>query len=97
MHSVNRLLFYVLVMVFCAGAYVLSLPEEKVLAEKQQILEAEMERERLVVKEKDKAARNNRALLEDPEYMKLLSRDILNYYHPGEVVFNIQKEDASQE
>lgn len=95
-NGANRLAFYVLVLMFCAASSVMSLPQYAVLDEKQGVLEAAQEEESEAKARKDRAQRENRALQEDPSYMELLARDVLDYYKPGEVVFEIEREGRTK-
>ena len=88
----NRAAFYVLVLIACAGAYALSFPKYRALEEKKVLLEEALHNEQLATLRKDKAMRENRALQEDSEYMELVARDTLDYYKPGEIVFEVNRE-----
>jgi len=90
--ALNKGLFYVLVLICCAGAYVFSFPQYDILEDKEKVLQEMQGVKQLAENEKDKAVRENRALQEDPKYMELLSRDTLNYYLPGETVFQVNRE-----
>ena len=74
----------------------MSLPQYAVLDEKQEMLEAALEVESEAKARKDRAQRENRALQEDPAYMELLARDVLDYYKPGEVVFEVERGGRTQ-
>ncbi len=95
-NGANRLAFYVLMLMFCAASSVMSLPQYAVLDEKQEMLEAALEVESEAKARKDRAQRENRALQEDPAYMELLARDVLDYYKPGEVVFEVERGGRTQ-
>lgn len=85
----NRLAFYVLIIVACCAAHVIAFPQKNVLKEKEEqhaeLIKAQ-EQARL---RKDSADRQYRALQEDPEYLELISRDVLDYYKPGEIIFEV--------
>lgn len=87
----NRCAFSILILLTCVAAHVFYLPQYHVLAEKKELLiEAQLVEEN-ARQEKDKVTRENRALQEDPVYMELISRDILDYYKPGEIIFEINR------
>lgn len=91
----NRLALYVLVIVACVLTHLFALPEYKSLEEKEVALaEVELERDIAMLK-KDRVLREARALQEDPEYMELKSRDVLDYYLPGEIIFDINRKNRS--
>ena len=93
----NRLAFYVLVLLLCAAAFALSFPQYKILKQKQLVLAEAREEERESIKQKDRAKRENRALQEGVKYMELKSRDLLDYFKPGETIFEVNREGRIKE
>ena len=91
----NRLAIYVLVLLLVAGSFAFSFPQYKALDERKEILEEALAEERKAIKLKDEARRENRALQEGLEYMELKARDLLDYYKPGEVIFDVNRESRS--
>ena len=89
--GMNRLAFYVLVLLVCAGAFAFSFPQYEALEEQKVILAKAYEEQRLASSVKDQAARENRALQEDASYMELVARDTLDYFKPGEVIFEVNR------
>lgn len=84
---------YLLAILLCLYVYSLSFPETIVLKKKQQSL-LEVEKAQEVAKNDYNATiRANRALQEEPEYLELIARDALDYYTPGEIIFDISRED----
>jgi cell division protein FtsB len=89
--AANRLAIYTLVILLCIAAHVFYLPQINKLAEKEKALAEARLVEENSRQAKDRAMRENRALQEDPAYMELVARDILDYYKPGEIIFEVDR------
>lgn len=90
-HS-NRFAFYVLIIVICIAAHAISLPEYEILKEKELVYQESLSAEAVAQRDFDKALREHRAIQEEPDYLELLARDSLNYYRPGEIIFDVTRE-----
>ena len=90
-NALNRCAFCVLVLFVCMAAHVFYLPQYHVLAEKNALLSEAKLVEEVARQEKDKVMRENRALQEDPAYLELIARDTLDYYRPGEIIFEVNR------
>ena len=93
--GMNRLAFYILVLLVCAGAFAFSFPQYEALEKQRLALIKAYEEQRLASSVKDKAARENRALQEDASYMELVARDTLDYFKPGEIIFEVNRSERS--
>jgi len=89
----NRCAFFVLVLFICMAAHVFYLPQYDVLNDKEELLSEAKAVEELARQDKDKVMRENRALQEDSAFMELIARDTLDYYKPGEIIFDIDRSD----
>lgn len=90
---VNGVLWCILGLLLGSLVVATALPQRRQLADKQDELEAMLERERNVLERKVDAQAEYKATREDREYLELLAIDRLNLYRPGEMIFRIERED----
>lgn len=89
----NKIAGYILAILLCLYVYSLSFPETIVLETKRKSL-LEIEKAKEISKnDYDAIVRANKALHEEPEYLELIARDALDYYTPGEIIFDVSRED----
>ncbi len=91
--QLNKIAGYLLAVLLCFYVYSLSFPETIVLKEKKQALLKIEDAKEISKNDYDATMRANKALHEEPEYLELIARDALDYYTPGEIIFDVSRED----
>lgn len=91
MNTSVRLAFCILVLMGCFAFAATAIKPYRELQVKEGVLAVVAQKENEVIERKDAKQRELSAILNEPQYLEIIARDVLNYYKPDEVIFRIDR------